>query len=102
MSELEETQGAMGYEGSPVKAPPNTRRRMMPPTQQQISHSSTDEIQWQEKLEAQSLWSIQERRMMAAMENYLGTVCDKKVTDIFFCFASNGILHIIIVALEKN
>ena len=32
----------MGYEGSPVKAPPNTRRGMMLPTPQQISHSSTD------------------------------------------------------------
>ena len=33
-SELE--QGEMVYEGSPVRAPPNTRRRMMPPTPQQI------------------------------------------------------------------
>ena len=27
----------MSYEGTPVKAPPNTRRRMMPPTPQQSS-----------------------------------------------------------------
>ena len=47
-SELEENQGEMGYEGSPVKASPYTRRRMMPPTPQQILHSSTDESQWQE------------------------------------------------------
>ena len=40
-SELEDNQGQMGYERSPVKAPPNTRRRMMPPTPQQISHSSS-------------------------------------------------------------
>ena len=56
---------------SPVKKHPNTRRRMMPSTPQQISHSSTDESQWQEELEAQSFWSILERRAMAAMENYL-------------------------------
>ena len=30
LSVLEEKQGEMGYEESPVKAPPNTRRRIMP------------------------------------------------------------------------
>ena len=45
-SELEENQGEMmGYDGSPAKVLPNARRRMMPPTPQQISHSSTDESQ---------------------------------------------------------
>ena len=39
---LEENQGEMGYEGTPVKARPNTRRRMLPPTPQQSSHSSMD------------------------------------------------------------
>ena len=38
---------------------------------QRISHYSTDVSQWQEELEAQSFWSIQERRVMAAMDNYL-------------------------------
>ena len=43
----EEHREQMSYEGAPVKAPPNTGRRMMPPTPQQRSHSSTDERQWQ-------------------------------------------------------
>ena len=36
----EENRGEMSCEGTPVKAPPNTRRRMMPPTPQQSSPSS--------------------------------------------------------------
>ena len=48
----EENRGEMSYEGTPVKAPPNTRRRMMPPMPQQSSHSSTDETQWQAEMEA--------------------------------------------------
>ena len=57
----EENQGEMGYEGSPVKAPPNTRRRIMPPTPQQISFSSMDESQWRADLEAQpSIWRTRE------------------------------------------
>ena len=74
-SVLEESQGEMGYEGSPVKARSNTRRRIMPTTPQQISFSSTDASQWQADLEAQpSIWSTRERRVPAAMDNYL----DKK------------------------
>ena len=57
----------MSYEGTPVKAPPNTRRMM-----QQSSHSSTDERQWQAKMEVQgSIWSARERTAIAMMENYL-------------------------------
>ena len=75
-----ENQGEMSYEGSPVKAPPNTRRRMKPPTPQQFSHSSTDEGQWQADLEAQrSIWSTRERRVTAAMEKYLDKRDDMKV-----------------------
>ena len=60
-----ENQGEMSNEGSPVEAPPSTRRRMMPPTPQHISHSSTDERQWQADLEAQqSIWSTRERRVL--------------------------------------
>ena len=70
----------MGYEGSPVKAPPNTRRRIMPPTPQQISFSSTDESQWSADLEEQpSIWSTRERRVIAAMENYLDKSDEVKV-----------------------
>ena len=43
---LEENRGEMSCEGTPVKALPNTERRMMPPTPQQSSHSSMDERQW--------------------------------------------------------
>ena len=52
---------------------------MMPPTPQQISHSSTDESQWQEELAAQSIWSIQDRRrVIEAMEKYLQKGDDMK------------------------
>ena len=75
-----ETQGEMSYEGSPVQAPPSTRRRVMPPTPQHISHSSTNESQWQADLEAQqSIWSTRERKVMAGMENYLDEGADMKV-----------------------
>ena len=50
----------------------SSRKRMMPPTPQQFSLSSTDESQWQADLEAQrSIWSARERRVIAAMEMFL-------------------------------
>ena len=62
----------MSHEGSPVKAPPSTRRRVMPPTPQQSSHSSTDELQWQTEVEVQgSSWSAHERTVIARMEKCL-------------------------------
>ena len=68
-----ENQGEMSYEGSTVKALPSTRRRMMPPTPQQISLFSTDESQWQADLEAQqSIWSTKQRSVIAAMEKWPG------------------------------
>ena len=68
----EENRGEMSYEGMPVKALPNTRRRMLPPMPQQSSHSSTDERQWQAEMEVQgSIWSARERTEIAMMENYL-------------------------------
>ena len=48
----------MSYEGTPVKAPPNTRRRLMPPTPQQSSHSSTEERQWQADLEYRKVLGV--------------------------------------------
>ena len=51
----EENQGEMGYEGSPVKLPPNTSRWVMPPTPLQISFSSVDESQWQADLEEEQI-----------------------------------------------
>ena len=56
----------MSYDGTPVKAPPNTRRRMMPPTPQQSSLSSFEERQWQAEMEVQeSFWSARERMVIA-------------------------------------
>ena len=70
----------MSYEGSPVKAPPTSRRKMMPPTPQQISHSSADDSQWPADLEAQrSIWSTLGRRVIAATENYLDASDELKV-----------------------
>ena len=67
---LEENRGEMSHAVTPVKARPNTRRRMMPPTPQQSSHSSTDERQWQAEMEVQgSIWSARERTVIAMMEN---------------------------------
>ena len=70
----------MSYEGTPVKAPPNTRRRMMPPTPQQCSHSSIEERQWQAEMEVQeSFWSARERTVIAKMESYLDKSYDVRV-----------------------
>ena len=41
----ESVQGHMCYEGTPVKAPPASRRKIMPPTPQQSSQSSIEAVQ---------------------------------------------------------
>ena len=52
------SQEEMRYEGTPVKAPPISRRRTMPPTPQQSSHSSIEDMQWQAEMEVQgSSWN---------------------------------------------
>ena len=62
----------MSYEGTPVKAPPTSRRRMMPPTPQQSSYSSIEAMQWQTEMEVQgSSWNASERTDIAEMEQYL-------------------------------
>ena len=62
----------MSHEGSLVKALPLTTRRMMPPTPQQSSHSSNDELQWQTEMEVQgSSWTACERTVIARMEKCL-------------------------------
>ena len=43
----------MNYEGTPVKAPPASRRKMMPSTPQQSSYSSIETVQWQTEVEDQ-------------------------------------------------
>ena len=61
----------MSYEGTPVKAPP-TSRRMMPPTPQQSSYSSIEATEWQTEMEDQgSGWNARERTVIANMEQYL-------------------------------
>ena len=57
-----------------------SRRRMMPPTPQQSSHSSIEEMQWQAEMEAQgSSWSARERTVTARVENYLNKCDDMKL-----------------------
>ena len=70
----EENRGEMSYEGTPVEALPNTKRRMMPPTPQQTSHSSTGERQWQAEMECKEVFGVRERTVIAMMKNYLTKV----------------------------
>ena len=42
----------MSHEGTPVEAPPATRRRMMP-TPRQGSHPLIEEMQWEVEMEGQ-------------------------------------------------
>ena len=59
----------MSYEGSPVKAPLASRRRMMPPTPQQSPHSSIEDIQWQTEMEVHgSSWDACERTVIVGLE----------------------------------
>ena len=48
-----ENSGNMSYEGTPVKAPPATRRKIMPSAPQQSLHSSIEAMQWQTEVEDQ-------------------------------------------------
>ena len=59
----EENRGEMSYEGTPAKAPPKTRRRLVPPTPQQSSHSSTD---------------------VKALETYMISLCAEASLSLFF------------------
>ena len=78
-----ENPGEMIYEGMAVKAPPCTRRRIMPPTPQQNTHSSANEKQWQVDLEAQrSIWSTRERTAVAGTENYLELLMDPEDSEV--------------------
>ena len=62
----------MSYEGTPVKATPTSRRRMMLPTPQQSSRSSIEDTQWQTEMEVQrSSRNARERTVIARMEQYL-------------------------------
>ena len=79
-SVLEENQGEMRYEWSPVQAPPNTRRR------DNATYVSANFVFLRRtKVSAKRSWkrkasgSIQEGRVMAAMKNYLEKNVDIKV-----------------------
>ena len=62
----------MSYEGTPVKAPQEARRRMMPPTPQQSSYPSIEAMQWQTEMEDRgSGWNARDRPVTARMEKYL-------------------------------
>ena len=54
-----ENQENMSYEGTPVKAPPASRRKIMPPTPQQSSQSSIEAMQWQTEVEDQESCSYE-------------------------------------------
>ena len=63
-----ENQDEMSYEGTPVKAPPTSRRRMLQPTPQQSSHSSIEDMQWQTAEVQGSSWNARERKVIARTE----------------------------------
>ena len=54
----------MRHESSPVKAPPLSRRRMMPPTPRQCSYSAV-------AIEVDQVWNAPDRTVIARMEQYL-------------------------------
>ena len=64
------TQEEMRYESSQVKAPPLSRRRMMPHTPLQNSNGTFEEEQGRFVMEDQ-MWSARERTFMARTKQYL-------------------------------
>ena len=65
----------MSDDGAPVKALPTFRRRMMPPTPRQSSHSSIEDLQLPTVEVQGSSWNARERKVIARMEQYL-KACD--------------------------
>ena len=63
-------QEEMRFEGSPVKAPPLSRRRMTPPTPLQNSYSSFEEEQGHFDVEDQ-IESARDRTVIARTKQYL-------------------------------
>ena len=64
------TQEEMRFEGPQVKAPPPSRRRMMPPTPLQNSYSSFEEEQGHFEEENQ-MWSARDKAVIAKTKQYL-------------------------------
>ena len=65
------TQEEMRFEGQQVKAPPLSRRRMMPPTPLQNSYSSFEEEQGHFEEEKNQMWSARDRTIIAKTKQYL-------------------------------
>ena len=73
----------MSCERTPVKAPPASRRNIVPPTPQQSSHSSIEAMQWpiemedqengscEKEFEGQHRWNARDRTVIAKLEQYL-------------------------------
>ena len=57
------SQEEVRHESSPAKAPPLSRRRMMPPAPQQSSHSPIEDGQWQ--IEVDQMWNARDRTVIA-------------------------------------
>ena len=68
----------MRFEGSQVKAPPPSRRRMTPPTPLQNSYSSFEEEQEHFEVEDQ-IWSARDRTVIARTKQYLEESKSSKV-----------------------
>ena len=66
----------MRYEAQ-VKAPPMSRRRMMPPTRLQNAYASFEEEQGHFEVEDQ-MWSARERTIIASTNQYLGKKLQRK------------------------
>ena len=64
------TQEEMRFESPQVKAPPLSRRKLMPPTPLQNSYSSIEEEQWHLEVVDQ-MWSARERTIIAKTKQYL-------------------------------
>ena len=72
----------MSSEGTPVKAPPASRRKILPPGPQQSSQSSIETMQWQtevedeesgsyeKELEGEHRWTARNRTVIARMGQY--------------------------------
>ena len=72
------TQEEMRYEGSPVKAPPSSRRRMTPPTPMQNSYTSFEREQGSYAEEGRG-WNAREITIVARTKQFLERSCNVKV-----------------------
>ena len=72
----------MNCDGTLARAPPASRRKIMPPTPQHSSCSSIETVQWQaevdqesgryeKEFEGQHRWNARDRTVIARMEQYL-------------------------------